>query len=71
MVAMLKRKKKPEYKLSDLRQSDIDLMLACLNTKADVIFCFGRAGIKLAALGLIDDENKVTTDGIQAIRSFQ
>lgn len=71
MVAMLKRKKKPEYKLSDLRQSDIDLMLAALNTKSDVIFCFGKAGIKLAALKLIDDENRVTMDGIKAIRSFQ
>lgn len=71
MVAIIKKKKKREYKLSDLRQDDINLMLAALNTSADTIFCFGKAGIKLAALGLIDGENRVTMDGIQAIRSFQ
>lgn len=71
MVAVVRKKKKTEYKLTDLRQDDINLMLAALNTPATHIFCFGKAGIKLAALGLIDDENRVTMDGIQAIRSFQ
>lgn len=71
MVAVVRKKKKREYKLTDLRQDDINLMLAALNTPATHIFCFGKAGIKLAALGLIDDENRVTMDGIKAIRSFQ
>ena len=71
MPVVLKKKKKREYKLTDLRQDDINLMLAALNTPATHIFCFGKAGIKLAALGLIYDENRVTMDGIQAIRSFQ
>lgn len=71
MVAIIKKKKKHTFKMSDLRQDDINLMLASLSIPAGHFFCFGKAGIKLAALGLIDDENKVTTDGIQAIRSFQ
>lgn len=71
MPVVIKKKKKREYKLTDLRQDDINLMLASLSIPAGHFFCFGKAGIKLAALGLIDDENKVTTDGIAAIRSFQ
>lgn len=71
MVAVLKKKAKREYKLTDLRQDDINLMIAALSTPEGHFFCFGKAGIKLAALGLIDGENKVTMDGIQAIRSFQ
>lgn len=71
MVAVIRKKKKREYKLEDLRESDISLMMASLAIPAEHFFCFGKAGIKLAALGLIDDENRVTQDGIQAIRSFQ
>ena len=70
-MPVVKKQKKREYKLTDLRQDDINLMLSALSTPEGHFFCFGKAGIKLAALGLIDGENVVTQEGIQAIRSFQ
>ena len=71
MVAIIKKKKKPSFKLSDVKQGDIELMIASLSTPEGHFFCFGEAGIKLAALGLIDGENVVTQEGIDVIRSFQ
>ena len=65
------KKKKPAYKLEDLRKSDVDLMLQSLSTPEGHFFCFGKAGIKLAALKLIDGENVVTQEGIAVIRNFQ
>lgn len=70
-MRIIKKKKETKFKITDVRQSDIDLMIASLSAPKDHIFCFGKAGIKLSALNLIDDDNKVTQDGIKMIRSFR
>jgi len=68
---VLKKKKKKEYKLEDLRTSDIDLLIQSASAPPEAFFCFGMAWYKLYSLGLIDEDTKVTQDGVMAIRSFQ
>lgn len=70
-VTILKKRHKRVYKMEDLTRTDIQLLAQAASAEQDVLFCFGMSGYKLLALGLIDEESKVTTDGIQAIRSFQ
>jgi hypothetical protein len=65
-----KRKFKRVYKLYDLTSEDISLLIAAANVPPEAMFCFGLAWYKLKALNLIDEDTKVTHDGIQAIKDF-
>ena len=67
----IRKKKKRVYKMEDLNKYDIELLIQAASCPADSFFCFGMAWYKLFALGLIDEDTKVTNDGILAIRSFQ
>jgi hypothetical protein len=64
-------KKKRVYKMEDLTKYDIELLIQAASVPSETFFCFGMAWYKLYALGLIDEDTKVTNDGFVAIRSFQ
>lgn len=66
-----KKKKKREYKMEDLNKYDIELLIQAASVPPEYFFCFGMTWYKLYALGLIDEDTKVTQDGLMAIRSFQ
>lgn len=71
MNKLLLKKKKRTYKLEDLRKSDIDLLIAAASVPPEAFFCFGKAWEKLYALRLIDEDTKITNEGVMAVRSFQ
>jgi hypothetical protein len=73
MSQIMIKKKKPKrvYKMEELTKSDIELLIQAASTPPEYFFCFGMAWYKLFALGLIDEDTRVTQDGIMAIRSFQ
>lgn len=71
MANIIVKKKRREYKMEDLNKYDVELLLQTANAEPEALFCIGKAGPKLYALGLIDSENRITNDGILAIRSFQ
>lgn len=65
------KKKLKVYTLDDLTQTDIQLLVAAANAPKKSWFCFGNSWYKLHSLNLIDEDTKVTNDGIDAIRSWQ
>lgn len=71
MTKVVTKKKKRVYKLEDLTSSDIELLIAAAHAPPESFFCFGMAWYKLYSLKLIDEDTKVTMEGVLAVRSFQ
>lgn len=60
---MLQLKQKREYKLEDLNSSDLNHLFQAAGLPPKTWYCFGNSYAKLAALGLVDDDNSVTWKG--------
>lgn len=71
MTQTVIKKKRKVYKLEDLTKSDIDLLIASASAPPEAFFCFGMSWFKLFSLNLIDEDTKITNEGIMAVRSFQ
>jgi hypothetical protein len=57
------------YTIQDLTPRDIELLAQSANS-GDFITCLGRYYFKLNRLNLVDDEMKVTHDGLLFLREL-
>lgn len=67
---MPKVKIRKRFKVTDLRQSDMDLLATAYALPEDVSLCFGRSYFILKDLDLITEECKISWYGRKLIRSL-
>lgn len=58
------------YKVTDLRQSDLDLLYTAYALPEDVSLCFGQSYFILKSLDLITEECKISWYGKKLIKSM-
>lgn len=61
---------KKRFKVSDLRQSDLNLLATAYALPEDTFLCFGRSYSILKDLDLITEECKISWYGRKLIRSL-
>ena len=59
-----------KYTLKNVSQDDILLMMRCLETPNDSLFCFGKSYYKLFSLDLINEQSRVTLYGFNFLKSI-
>lgn len=70
-MSFFSKEKEKKYTLEDLTLNDIEMLSLAAHLPPKTWFCFGKTFFKLNDLGLVDNENAVTYQGKQLIKSLQ